>query len=125
MLSVGKKPLVGTRSPPRKGTFGNTAKESGMRGKRGWVLGLVLTSSVTRGAWAQVPQTAVVQEKKAEVSETAAPVPSSPATPLEYQPVQPRFYGNADYLLWWVHRGPLPVAPLVTTGDQSNPNAGI
>lgn len=39
----------------------------------------------------------------------------------ESAPAPPRFYGSAEYLLWWIKDGPLPV-PLVTAGSINDPN---
>src|SRR5947209_3363321 len=35
-----------------------------------------------------------------------------------------RLWANADYLLWWIRKGPLPV-PLVTTGSENDALPGV
>src|SRR5207248_1389605 len=115
----------------QRGDSKHTAKEGGMTGKMGWVLGLALAWTGTRGAWAQLPQAGAGQDvPKTDAAAPAAPAAAtagSPMIPMAPPIVQPRLYTNVDYLLWWVHRGPLPEQPLVTTGPQNpqSPNAGI
>ena len=43
---------------------------------------------------------------------------------IEKSPEQPRFYGDVEYLLWWVKNAPLSV-PLVSTGPISSTHHGL
>lgn len=97
-----------------------------MASKWSWVLGAALAWAGTDIAWAQGG--AGQDSPKAKAADSAMPAGQStdspPAVPRE-QPPLPRAYASADYILWWVRRGPLPLQPLVTTGDPNQPNAGI
>jgi hypothetical protein len=131
--------------------LGKWAKEGGMAGKMGWLLGLALAWLAACDASAQMPQFVSQDPPKlpppaATPSEPAAPAaglpaeklhaptpavktpsadPAAPLIPTTNIPVQPRFYASTDYLLWWMRRGSLPEQPLVTTGPPNSLNAGI
>ncbi len=71
----------------------------------------------------QVEQKDVPPGKKlalpTEVPTTAMPAPTAfnPADVVIAAPNDPQFFFSADYLLWWIRRGPTP--PLVTTGPTT------
>lgn len=96
-----------------------------MAGRVFCAFGLALASIATGIASAQTPPAA----KGSEGSKSSAPALEIVGDPIDFsveRPARPRFYGGADYLLWWIRRGPLPNQPLVTTGDETvSPAAGI
>jgi hypothetical protein len=100
-----------------------------MAGKMGWVLAIALACAAAVSAAAQTPQAPIGQDvPKIETpgtGEPGAPMLGAPMIPTAFQPIQSTLYVKADYLLWWVQRGPLPEQPLVTTGPQTSVNAGI
>ena len=50
-----------------------------------------------------------------------APAPDVVAAP---SPCAPRVWFEADYLLWWIRKSPVPT-PLVTAGNVNDPLPGV
>jgi len=116
-----------------------------MGGNLGWVLGIAILWGGAPGAWAQTPAdrpgTDIPKVDLPNYLPSGGMAPAdrmtsanacstdacnaTPSVPMEYRPDPPTFFFSADYLLWWIHRGPLPEQPLVTTGPQNSQNAGI
>src|SRR5437762_78454 len=92
-----------------------------MQRKAGWAIGLVLLIAQFASAQTNAPPaqerlpSAPSRQPEALTSDDRALVP------IEEVRRSAGFYVGADYLLWWIHRGPSPA--LLTTAPDNGKNA--
>ncbi len=100
-----------------------------MAGKLKWFCAVALGLAAAAGTDAQTPDDGHDMPKAETLRNIPTPVSKTdaPTVPIEELPARPRFYVEANYILWWLRRGPLPEQALVTTSSDKpiNGSSGI